>query len=82
MVNIFCEVTTILVPVAVKVTVPAPADVAVTLLTPATAPKVSEVLALPLASVVAFTVVMLPPPPVTAKVTGAPLIATLLLFFT
>ena len=68
--------------VAVKVTVPALAAVAFTLLTSAVPPKVRKVLALPLTSVGTDTGEIEPPPPATANVTTAPCTGTLLLFFT
>ena len=70
------------IPVAVNVTAPAPLAVAEALLTPAIAPKVNVVRANPLASVNAEIGVVLPPPPVTAKLTSTPGTATLLLFLT
>ena len=71
-VNRLCLTTLVAVAVALKLTEPIPAAAAVTVLVPATEPKVKDVLALPFVSVVALAGFTMPPPAVTLNVTAVP----------
>ena len=70
--KILCFVVTTAVAVALKVTDSMPVAAAFTVFVPAAEPNVSDVLASPLASVVADSGEIVPPPPDMLKVTVVP----------